>query len=651
MSDEAVRRLAAAAGLAVVWEDIDGRSQTVEVGVLRDLLERLGLPCGAPAACADSLRLLETEAADDFVTVIAGRAFTAPGGEGDGDGLLLLESGEQRPARPGASLRIDEIGYHRLQLRDREIGIAACPPRARTAQERLGRRAWGLAVQLYAPCDGEPAGAGDFAALAQFAHAVGQAGADVLAISPANALFTADPARCSPYSPSSRDFLNPLLAPNRSGAGAVSELIDWPAFAEAKLQALRGDYAAMSADPTFAAFVADGGRALASHAVFEALSARFAAEGLGVDWRGWPAPWQDPSSPEVTRFVAEHRAEIDFHLFLQWRADQGLAQAQAAALSAGMGLGLVSDLAVGLEPGGSHAWSRRRELMAGLAIGAPPDAFQAAGQNWGVTGFDPRALRRSGFTPFLTTVRAALRHAGGVRIDHALGLKRLWMVPEGAPPSQGAYLSYPLQDLLRLLALEAERAGAVVIGEDLGSVPPGLREILSDHGVMGMRVLPFERDAGGAFTPVGGWDARCVAMTSTHDLPPVAGWWRGRDIAWRERLDAPGDRAAELAARAGDRERLWSRALADGVAQPPPPSPDAPDRAVDAAIDLAARSNCELAVIPIEDLLGLDEQPNLPGVVDLHPNWRRRLPAGAAQLFTRPEVAARLERLNRERPR
>jgi 4-alpha-glucanotransferase len=327
---------------------------------------------------------------------------------------------------------------------------------------------------------------------------------------------------------------------------------------------------------------------------------------------------------------------------LQWRAARGLADAQSAARSAGMGIGLLADLAVGLDSGGSHAWSRREELLHGLILGAPPDAFQAAGQGWGITGLSPTALKRMGYEPFLRTLRAALGPAGGLRIDHALGLGRLWVIPDGAAPVDGVYLRQPFDDLIRLVTLEAHRAKALVIAEDLGVVPPGFRDRLAERHLLGMRVLPFERDAAGHFVDPAYWSRRAAAMTTTHDLTPIAGWWSGVDIAWRDRLGFDGE---TLAQRAADREQFWNAAGSGAI---PPPAD--PEPVVDAAIRQVARSACEVAIIAIEDLVGLEEAPNLPGTIDQHPNWRRRLPDTTEALLAEPATARRLDIVREARP-
>jgi 4-alpha-glucanotransferase len=332
-------------------------------------------------------------------------------------------------------------------------------------------------------------------------------------------------------------------------------------------------------------------------------------------------------------------------VFLQWVADRAFADAQFQARSAGMRIGLVADLAVGMDATGSHAWSRPSDVLGGASIGSPPDAFNAAGQNWTLAAISPRAMVETGFGPFLATLRAALRHAGGVRIDHVMGLARLWLVPDGMDPTQGAYLSYPAEDLLRLVALESHRHRAVVIGEDLGTLPWGFADRLADHAVAGMRVLWFEREDDG-FKPSGLWSPTAVAMSSTHDLTPVAGWWRGTDIAARAELDQYADGGAtERAQRDSDRARLWQ------AIDPAEPVPAEPAPVVDAALRFVARSPSRLALIPLEDALGLEDQPNLPGTIDEHPNWRRRLDRPVDEALADPAVARRLAVIRRERQR
>ncbi|USI71679.1 4-alpha-glucanotransferase [Sphingomonas morindae] len=639
MSDAALIRLAARAGLLAEWRDFENRPQTVAPDTLRAVLGAMGLPAGSEGEIADSSARLDARAAvPHFVT---GDIHHPSPVALDGLATLTLEDGRAFECDP-RQLTIHDCGYHRLRLGAHEIGLAIAPARAPSVPDLTGRdRAWGAAVQLYALRGDAPRGFGDLGQLGAFARAAAAAGADALAVSPAHALFSADPGRYSPYSPSSRDFLNILYADPEADEPAGGDLIDWPEAAAARLAGLRRAYAAFEGDAGFDAFVAEGGAALRGHALFEALDHHFRALGHGSGWQAWPSAYHDPASPAVAEFARAEADAVRFHLFLQWRADRGLARAQAGAKQAGMAIGLISDLAVGLDTGGSHAWSRRGELIAGLTIGAPPDAFQAEGQGWGITGFSPIALEELGFLPYLRTLRTALRHAGGVRIDHALGLGRLWVIPEGARPLDGCYMRYPFEDMMRLLALEAARHRALVIGEDLGVVPEGFRDRLAERHLLGMSILLFERDNAGRFTDPRQWRRASAAMTTTHDLTPVGGWWKGVDIEWRTRL---GIGAESAEARAHDRDLFAERARQSGAGDV-----GGSETAVDAGIALVARSACELAIVPAEDLFGLSEAPNMPGTIDEHPNWRRRYPAPAETLFADPAAERRTTLLREQR--
>ena len=273
---------------------------------------------------------------------------------------------------------------------------------------------------------------------------------------------------------------------------------------------------------------------------------------------------------------------------------------------------------------------------------SPPDPLGPQGQDWGLTSYSPKALVNSGFDPFIAMLRANIPQGGGIRIDHAFGLRRLWVVPEGRPASAGAYLSFPFEDMVRLVKLEAWRKGAIVIAEDLGTRPDGFSESLEAAGVYGMAVLPFARDGEGAFLPAAAYPATSVAMSATHDIATVAGWWTGRDLEWNDRLARGGPTAVE---RAQDRAALW-QVIGNGA---PQPADDDPALVVDAAIGFLAQTPCPLTLIPMEDMAALVEQPNLPGTIDEHPNWRRRLPAPMPALLAQPEIAARIARLNRKR--
>jgi len=358
------------------------------------------------------------------------------------------------------------------------------------------------------------------------------------------------------------------------------------------------------------------------------LDAHFRAQGA-THWRAWPTPYRDVTSPAVADFARERRAEVDFHLFLQFLSGKSAAAAQGAARHAGMKIGMISDIATGVDPSGSDCWGAPDDVLPGLSIGAPPDYFNAEGQGWGVTALSPRALRERGFDLFTAMLRANMAHAGGVRIDHVMSMMRLWVIPDGAKPLEGAYLRYPVEDLFRLTLLESYLHRAIVIGEDLGTVPHGFRDVLSYRGLAGMQVLWFEREGGG-FIPRARWRRESLAMTTTHDLPTLAGWWRGTDIGWRSQVFKNFDTEAETRGRENDRRTLWWTMVDAGCASGEPPAPDDAEPALQAALRYVGSAPSRLAVCAIEDVLALPEQPNLPSTIDEHPNWRRRLPPGPA---------------------
>ena len=645
--------LARDAGLLVDWQDAGGRKQRVSDESLAAVLGALDLPAATPGQIEESrqrTREDERQAAQRLVTTDVKKPVRLPGRT--------------------APVTFDEPGYYEVETDSGGVTVAVAPPRAWTVADAApGRRLWAPAVQIPALRDARGEAFGDCGALARFARAAAGKGADAVAMSPVHALFPADASRYSPYGPSSRLFLNVLLAdcasPVEGGARAASgDLIDWRAAIPEKLARLRALFERRD-EPTrraVSAFARDRGTALVRHATFDALQAHLSARAPG-GWQGWPATYRDVTGSAVAEFMAAHPAEIDFHVFLQWRAECSLQAAQAAAKDAGMTIGLITDMAVGLDGGGSEAWSQPGSLLEGLSVGAPPDPLGPDGQDWGITTFSPRALRRDGFESFIETLRAAVRHAGGIRIDHAMSLRRLWVIPHGGAPADGAYLTYPETDLVRLLALESWQARAIVIGEDLGTVPAGFRGRMTERGLLGMRVLWFERTHSGGFKAPARWPIAAAAMTSTHDLPTVAGWWQGRDIEWTwniGRTSAFASEDDEYAARKKDRARFWqahrraARSGAVGARQcgrpvSSQPKPDEPTAAVDAAVEFVASTPSEITIIPVEDLLALPEQPNLPGTIDEHPNWRRRLPARVENMFETPEVATRIERLNEAR--
>jgi len=699
--------LALDAGIAEHWTDARQRPQRVAPDTLRALLAAMDLPAGTERDIDDSRRRLAEQAADVLPPMLVTRcnARTVLPKTARGPYRVLCESGRilDGHIQAGADrvpfmIAPDEPGYHRLLLTTAEATLAVAPQKAPSLADLTGvtgPRCWGLAAQVYSLRQDASAavprthGFGDFGALRELAVAAAEQGADMLAISPVHAMYTAQPERSSPYSPSNRLFLNVLYAAPASVLGQDAmvralagvepaelsaldglELIDWPAAAAIRLRVLRALHAefassgAASQRARYAQFCEDRGQALRDHAIFEALHAALRApDGKIPPWQKWPAALRDPASSQVKRFAQDHPLEVDFHQFAQWLAAENLAAAHTAGREAGMRLGLLADLAVGASPDGSHAWSRQADLMRGMSVGAPPDIYNPLGQGWGLTAFSPRALHTNGYAAFIEMLRAVLAHTGGVRIDHILGMARLWLVPEGASPADGAYLRYPLDEILALIALEAWRHRACAIGENLGTVPEGFDDRLNDNGVLGMNVLWFMRqavdappvadaaeavaagaDASGAraaagFTPPAEWPENAAAMTTTHDLPTLRGWWEERDIDWRVKLHLLGDDDDEQslrAARAQDRRAL-SRAL-DPKAETPPGQAPVPE-----LLRFVSSSPCPLLLVPMEDIAGVLDQPNLPGTIDTHPNWRQRMPLSIRATFADPAAQARLD--------
>jgi 4-alpha-glucanotransferase len=708
--NDTIVTLATRAGFEVEWQDAHHNMQQVPESTLAVLLERMGLPCGNATQIRQSAAALEAELSGKkmppLMTAEVGRGIALPlAAVKSGshyrielesgsiiDGRFTAPKGEEALLAP-----IDEPGYHTLVINEQRVTLAVAPPHCYTADDawhtlhgddaKKTPPLWGVAAQLYGLRRTGDGGIGDYSALAQVAVESAKRGAHALAVSPTHAMFSAEPNRFSPYSPSSRLWLNVTHIDPAAVFGADAarkaldaaqaadtwsqledlKLIDWPNAVVLKLKVLRTLYERFSQDERpqhtpraleFHGFCERAGRALEDHARFEALqAAQLSQEGGHGHWRDWPEALRDPRSPEVDAFAEANRYEVDFHLFMQWLAAKGLSHAQQAAHDAGMAIGLIADLAVGCDSAGSHAWSYRDDMLQGVSVGAPPDLFNQAGQAWGLTTFSPRAMRTQGFSAFIDMLRAAFAHAGGIRIDHILGLRRLWLVPEGESARNGAYLRYPLEDLLRLIALESWRHRSIVIGEDLGTVPPGFRERLDEHGIAGIRVLWFEgAHDGKGFKPPHEWDRNAVGTTTTHDLPTVTGWWRGSDITWRNRIGQTMARAdgrdpeeAAQEERAKDRAELWRAFQQAGVAAPGVAAPPADSAPVDEALAFVAATPGPLVTYPLEDLLALVDQPNLPGSIDEHPNWRRRLSLPVDEMFNDEAFCDRLLAVDRAR--
>ena len=501
-------------------------------------------------------------------------------------------------------------------------------------------RMWGIATQLYAVRSRLNWGLGDFGDLARLVAVAAERGAAAVGLNPLHALFPDRAEQASPYAPNSRLFLNVLYIdvaaipefPGIEAAGLAEDiaaardagLIDYPRVARVKLAGLRAAYDGFRAKAKalrradFEAYRNEQGDALKRFACFEVLRMKHAP----LPWPQWPAPWRQPDSATLKSFRAEHREECEFQEFMQWVASRQLRACKDTAGRAGMGIGLYTDLAVGIDPNGADAWSRQDAVLADFSIGAPPDEFNPAGQDWGLAPFNPRRLAADDFEPLRMLMRASMSHAGAVRMDHVLGLNRMFLIPHGSPAGDGAYVRYPFEAMLRVIAEESNRARCIVIGEDLGTVPDGFREQLSRWGLWSYRVMMFEREHDGRFRAPETYPAEALATFNTHDLSTFRGWMTGADLATKHAIGIDPGETEE--ARAHARETLrWL--LAERA-----PS-YAPDDFVAVAAVLA-QTPSRLVTVSLDDILGVVEQINIPGTVDQHPNWRHKLPADVEDL-------------------
>ncbi|HHV20711.1 MAG TPA: 4-alpha-glucanotransferase [Propionibacterium sp.] len=527
----------------------------------------------------------------------------------------------------------------------------------------LGERTtWGLATQLYSVRSRDSWGVGDLADLTDLAvWSAAEHGAGYVLVNPMHAAEAEVPLEPSPYLPTSRRFFNPLylrveripeyadlpaseLARIRLlHAELVNEIgaadtIDRNRSWTAKESALREIYEAgrtPGREIAFRAYCAAEGEGLARFATWNVLTLA-----LGRDWREWPAVYQDPASPEVARFRTENEAEIDYHCWLQWCLDEQFRSTQAAATEAGMEIGIVHDLAVGVNPAGSDAWSLGSVFAKDVSVGAPPDQFTQLGQDWGQPPLRPDRLAETAYLPLRTMLAGILRHAGGIRVDHIIGLFRLWWVPRGMPATEGTYVGYDHEATIGILALEASRAGAVVVGEDLGTVEPWVRRYLTERGILGTSVLWFEQDwdvPGGRPLPPGAWRELCLASVTTHDLPPTLGYLAGDHVRLRHRLGLLTESLEdELAHDRGERES-WLATLRELGLLPSDVEPT-PDEVLVALHRYLVRTPSRMLNLSLVDAVGDRRTQNQPGTVNEYPNWRVPLADSDGNLLFLEEV-------------
>ncbi len=728
MDSDALNRLAALAGIEEGWWDFFGRYREVPAETKRAFLTAMGFAVTTDDEVAASLAEFEARpwrrwldpvlvAAETEEPPVISVTVPEPHEEDQVSWIIEQEDGTihrghwracdlpvtaeremdgRRYRRHAFHLPgTPSWGIHRLRLTtdqgiDQAMTLIVVPRRAYLPEAvDNGDRLWGYATQLYALRSERDWGVGDFTDLAELGRRAAGQGAAAVGVNPLHALFANRPDRFSPYSPSSRVFLNiayidveavaefkeslearrlfgspgfqARLAAARGGdrvnyeeVGAIKLAvleICWKAFCAAHLEPVESSRGA-----AFRRFQRDGGWLGERFAAFEALQEHFlrrdAADGY---WRNWPRDYQDPDGPAVAAFILANRQRVDFFWYLQWLADGQLAAAQGACRTAGMPVGIYRDLGVGIADDWAEAWANQTLLCLGVSVGAPPDPLNLAGQDWGLVPFNPLALREAAYQPFLQVLEANMEHAGAMRLDHAMSLQRLYWVPRGAKADQGAYVRYPVEEMFALVVLASARRRCLVIGEDLGTVPDGFRQRMEEAGLLGYRLLVFEKDGDRLKRP-GELTEHALVAFGTHDLPSLAGWWRGMDVESRRRLELYPDPAMgeqEEAERAQDRRRLCAALAAEGLL--PDDFPDGPELDAGRLDQLAmalhvylGRSPAKLLMVQFEDALGLALQMNLPGTTDQHPNWRARYPLPTADMLADRRIRAVAEAL-RER--
>lgn len=582
------------------------------------------------------------------------------------NGKSFVKYGFDLPRAPGS-------GYHRIELENVGRALNACmslivaPGRCYQPPVLCGNgRVWGTTVQLYAIRSRRNWGMGDYTDLKNLIETCGRAGAAIVGVNPLHALFPHNPAHASPYSPSSRRCHNILYLDVEAVADfnecraaleavAATEfqmrlrksreatLVDYEEVAAIKLPILGQLYrhfldrhlaCESSRGQAFREFQAAGGDVLRSQALFDALQEHFHAQDSSMwGWPKWPASYRNPGSGAVAAFHSRHQQRVEFYQYLQWQAELQLTAVGECSSQLKLGVGLYQDLAISVDPGGAEAWANQNLYALSASIGSPPDAISTDGQDWGLPPFIPQHLTEAAYAPFIATLRNNMRHAGALRIDHVMGLMRLFWIPRDAPPNDGTYVSYPFTDLLGILALESQRNHCLVIGEDLGNVSQEVPEALGPLGVLSYRLLYFEKTSSEDFKAPADYPSAALVAVSTHDLPTLTGFWQGFDLNTRTQLNLfPSDAylAQQIVNRTQDRARLLmalerEELLPESVKVRPVSMPEMSTELVAAIHIYLARTPAKVMMVHIEDLLGQIEQVNLPGTTNEYPNWRRKL--------------------------
>jgi 4-alpha-glucanotransferase len=673
--DPALRELADAFSIATEYWDWQGQHVAVSADTLVAVLAGLGVDASSAEARAAALQQQRdrpwTRLLPPCLALQEGRTASVevhvPHGEGvevwleleSGerlDGLRQLENWSEPREVAGrllgeASFEVPAdlpLGYHTLRARtageEGSMALIVTPPWLGFPERMGGRRAWGVAAQLYSVRSEQSWGVGDLTDLEDLSvWSASEHGADFVLVNPLHAAEPVPPLEPSPYLPTTRRFTNPLyLRVERIPEYATASTEQRQAIAD--LRAAVGSGSARSAEPidrdrawaakraaleivfavprtagralSFAAYRRREGRGLQDFATWAVLSER---HGPHVD--AWPDELRRPDSPAVTDFAAEHAAAVEFQCWLQWLLDEQLAAAQQAGLRAGMSLGVMHDLAVGVHPYGADAWSLQDTYARGITVGAPPDPYNQNGQDWSQPPWRPDQLAETAYAPFRQMVATILRHAGGIRVDHVIGLFRLWWIPQGLRPTEGTYVRYDHEAMIGILALEAHRAEALVVGEDLGTVEPWVRDYLRERGILGTSILWFEFDFDGGGAPLAAerWRELCLASVTTHDLPPTAAYLAGDHVRLRDSLGIltrPVEEELEVDAQ---ERKAWLDNLARYGLLPEGADEEQTLQALHHYLTLTPS---RLLCVALTDLVGDRQAQNQPGTTDEYPNWR-----------------------------
>jgi 4-alpha-glucanotransferase len=714
-----IERLARLRGIGDAYHDYRGELRDFSLETKKSLLRAMGCNVDDPPALALELRELEIARWRKFLPQVAAARGARIGMDINvtarefGCTLVWSVHLENGARRDGATSTADcpEIwrgevegawitgrrfelpidlpaGYHELEAKIGGGTAERCmliisPPRCyEPASILAGRRLWGVAVQLYTLRSRVNWGIGDFHDLQTLIRWLASHGAGFIGLNPLHALAPADPDRSSPYSASSRHFLNVLYiavprVPEFQDCAAAHERMAEPEIVQ-RLSELRGrdlvDYrgvAELKFDMLallyrefcdrhlafgtgrareFRAFTAAGGELLQQHARFDALDRYFRTTmGLASGWLSWPEEFRDVNGKAAARFAASHPREIEFHAYLQWLAHEQLCGAQALARELGMPIGLYGDYAVGANPSGAETWADQESFRMGAEIGAPPDPLALKGQGWGIPPQDPSVMLAQRLQGFVSLIRNNMRYYGALRLDHVMSLFRLWWVAAGFSPTEGAYVHYPLQQLLTVLSLESARGACLVVGEDLGVVPDEMRRAMPECGLYHYKVLLFEK-VDGRFRRPEEYVRHALATVTTHDMPTLRSYWEGRDIELRRRLNLYPSVEVEsdiVREREHDRELLLGALHEQGLKPAQPATPFDPFTAELAhALHLyLARSATTLVALQIEDLLGEVLPVNVPGTDREYPNWQRKVSAELEEMAARADLAACFEEI------